>query len=248
MSESNSNDLSQELAAMSDVFADLGERLLGAARQIHSPGTPPPNNLLEELASTRSAFEGLRDRVRGLGESLEVACPPPESLDTLQGLNALTDEIAAAEIRRDKAEELRRASIGILERVLRLTHASSPEFGPLRERQEHARGLHESLANAPWSNLPEEAHRLSEGDHPFAKLVVLVEQHDELEDEHWGYLHEAVGEAFGKALAAAAARSKLVLPAEETPASDDDESGASAPGDRPSGGRRNLGRATPSSR
>lgn len=36
----SSNDLSQEVSKISDLFSSLSERLLGAARQLHSPGSP----------------------------------------------------------------------------------------------------------------------------------------------------------------------------------------------------------------
>ena len=57
-----------------------------------------------------------------------------------------------------------------------------------------------------------DADKLAEGEHHFADLLSLIEDRDELSDELWASLHDNVTRAFGKALAAAAARSKLVLP------------------------------------
>ena len=108
----SSNDLSQELAVMSDVFSDLGERLLGAARHLHSPGAPPPDKLIEDLAASRRDFLGLRDRAKLRAEALRVALPAGESLDTLQGLTTLLDGVAEAEIRQSQNEETRRRSLG----------------------------------------------------------------------------------------------------------------------------------------
>ena len=60
----SSNDLSQELAVMSDVFSDLGERLIHAARQLHAPGSPPTETLVEEMSACRSDFNDIRGRTR----------------------------------------------------------------------------------------------------------------------------------------------------------------------------------------
>ena len=74
MSQSSSSHLSQELADLSDRFSELGERLLTAARQLHAPGTPPPDDLLESLGACRRDFQSLRDRSR---RTRRVALPRP---------------------------------------------------------------------------------------------------------------------------------------------------------------------------
>ena len=94
-----------------------------------------------------------------------------------------------------------------------LNHSGDPDFAPLRECQDRARELRYGISEGNWSSLPAETERLAEGQHHFADLLALIEDRDELSDDLWATLHESVGQAFGKPLAAAAARSKLVLPA-----------------------------------
>ena len=92
--------------------------------------------------------------------------------------------------------------------------------------------------------LPPETEPLSEGEHPFANLLALVEDRDVLQDELWGSLHDTIGSTFGKSLAAAAARSKLVLspaPTGSVGSSTDDLELSST-------GGRDLDTATPSTR
>jgi hypothetical protein len=129
----SSNELSQELALISDAFSNLGERLLGAARQLHAPGSPPPESLIDELGGARRDFLSLCDRSRQRAESLNVAMPSDESLNTTQGLTALLDLVAEAEIRQSKGEETRRRALAVLDRVLSITHATGGDFPPLRE-------------------------------------------------------------------------------------------------------------------
>lgn len=252
----SSNELSQELASISDAFSNLGERLLGAARQLHSPGSPPPESLIEELDKSRRAFVNLRDRSRERAESLYVTLPSDESLDTTQGLTALLDLVAEAEIRQAKGEETRRRALTVLDRILTLSYAGGGDFAPLRECQEQARTLRDEIDRESWRDLSDEAGQLAEGDHVFASLLVLVEDREVLNDDTWASLHDAVGETFGKSLAAAAARAKLVLPPSAPSSSPAPAASTGAPasearpqasGDK-SAGRRNLGKATPSSR
>lgn len=250
MSQNSSNDLSQELAVLSDVFSDLGERLLGVARQLHSPGAPPPEKLIEELGSSRRDFLALRERATERADALNVPFPRDETLDTIQGLTAILDLVAEAEIRQSRGEEVRRRAVARLDRVLRLAHSADPTFAPLGEVHERARNLRESIGQAHWSGLPDETEPLSEGDHVFASLLGLVEDRDSLDDDAWSAMHEVVGTTFGKSLAAAAARSKLVLqPGPENNAPEQPADSESRPSsEKPTGGRRNLGKAAPSSR
>jgi hypothetical protein len=243
MSQS-SNDLSQELAVISDVFSDLGERLLHAARQLHAPGAPPPEALVAELTSSRRDFLGLRDRARERAGALGVSCPPADAQDTIQTLTSLLDQVAEAEIRQAKGEEVRRRALSVLERAKGLTYAGSDDFAPLRECRDRAHQLHSTIAGAPWSDLPPETERLAEGDHAFAHLLSLLDDREELNDDRWATLHDSVGATFGKQLAAAAARCKLSVPTENSAPAET----RSAP-EKPAGqGKRSLGKATQSSR
>jgi len=210
----SSNDLSHELVVLTDVFTDLSERLMEAARQLQTPGLPPLDALVAELSSCRREFINLRDRTLTLGQSLEVACPPVENLANLEDLTTLLNEIAETELRQSRSEEMRRRSLSVLDRVLVLRHTADVGFSPLCACQESARALHGAIANVPWRALPAEAEPLAEGEHAMTHLLTLVEDGDELSDDLWAQLHESVGAAFGKSLATAAARARLVLPLE----------------------------------
>jgi hypothetical protein len=210
----SSNDLSHELVVLTDVFADLSERLIEAAHHLQTPGLPPSDALVAELSSCRREFTNLRDRTLTLGHSLEVDCPTVENLASLEDLTTLLNEIAETELRQSRSEEMRRRSLSVLDRVLVLRHAVDGEFSPLHACQETARTLHGAIANVPWRALPAEAEPLAEGGHAMTHLLTLVEDGDELSDDVWAELHESVGAAFGKSLATAAARARLVLPLE----------------------------------
>jgi hypothetical protein len=206
----NSSQLSQELAAMPDRFSELGERMPTAARQLHAPGPPPAEDLFEAVGTCRRAFTSLRDRTRELAESLLLEPPSADQIKSLQDVTGLLDRVAQAEILQSKTEEQRRRAVAILDRVLSLSHRTTSDFPALRECHEKAQGLRSLVSEAHWSSLHPETERLAEGDHHFANLLTLIEDRDDLSDEMWANLHEDVSRVFGKQLAAAAARSKLV--------------------------------------
>jgi hypothetical protein len=209
MSQSSSQ-LSQELAAMSDRFSELGERMLTAARQLHAPGTPPAEDLLEAVGTCRREFSSLRDRTRELAESFLLEPPPADQIKSLQDVTGLLDHVAQAEIFRVKTEVQRQRAVAILDRILLLSHRTTPDFPALRECHEKAQGLRALVSEAHWSSLHPETERLADGDHHFANLLTLIENPDDLSDEMWADLHEDVSRVFGRQLAAAAARTNLV--------------------------------------
>jgi len=207
----DSSDLTQEVLRISGQFTQLGERLLGAARHLHSPGTPPPEELIAELEQARTDFVELRQRAVERASELSLGLPPAETLETVQGLTALVDLVAESEVLQGQAEESRRRALSGLDRILTLRYTGG-EFQPLTDCQRQAQLLRDSIAQSSWNALPEEADALSEGGHPFSNLLALVNDREVLNDDLWASYHDTIGATFGKALAAAAARSKLVLP------------------------------------
>lgn len=208
----SSSDLSQELSELSDRFSTLGEKLLAAARQLHAPGTPPSEDLLETIGGCRRDFLEFRQKATGLADEFDVPTPQIEAMNSLQDISTLLDSIAEVELHQSKNEELRRRGISVLDRVLAIQHSTSGEFAPLRECQDLARALRQTLEQSAWKELPAEVEQLTEGEHHFAHLLSLIEDHDDLGDDLWASHHESVSQHFGKPLAAAAARSKLTIP------------------------------------
>ena len=211
----SSNDLSHELVVLTDIFTELSQRVVEAAQQLLTPGSPPPEAVVEELASSRREFANLRDRTHELGESLHVACPSLMSLSSLKELTTLLDEVAEAEIRQAKNEEVRRRSLSFLDRVLKLRHVSDPEFSALQDCHDQASTLQFAIADGAWHVLPAEAETLAGGEHAYAHLLRLIEDCNELSDDLWAELHDSVRAAFGKSLAAAVARSRIASTAEQ---------------------------------
>ena len=164
-----------------------------------------------DLGDCRKAFGSLRERVLGRAESLSLSGPPAETLANLNDLSGLIDQIAETEIRQSNSEEVRSRALSVLDRVLAISHVSASEFAPLRESQEQAHDLRESVATGHWAGLPAETEKLAEGGHHYADLLSLIEHPEDLSDEAWAELHDSVGRFDNPMAAAAGASSCPVL-------------------------------------
>jgi hypothetical protein len=209
-----SDDLWLELSEMADAFADLGRRMLGASRLLLSPGVLPSVSLVEDLDDLWGRFEGLRDRTVRLAEALSVSIPAEGALDSLRGLAGLLEAVSEAEERRDAARALANRALGVLDRVLRLRHVHDDEFSPLGDCQDQARALRHAITRGEPEVPADQIAGLAEMDHPFACLLTMVEGNEGVDDDLWESLFEIVGTSFGKGLAAAVARSRVIATAE----------------------------------
>lgn len=191
-------------------FRRVGEQLAREAEEWKSGGTPPSPALIAGLDSCGRDFEQLRGEVVRLADSLGAAIEPSQ-LTNLDEIASHLEILGEAEGRQAQLEAIRTQALATLDRVLTLSVADGNAFAPLVACQAKARAERANLADAPVLQLPDQATRLAEGDHPFHSLLVLVEE-DGLSDDYWAALLEAVEAEFGKALSVAVARSKVVQP------------------------------------
>lgn len=199
-------DLWHELSGLADAFADLGRKLLHASRQLHAPGALPEEALITEFASLRAAFDSARDETLGRAERLSVPTPPDGPPGNLKALAALLDAVDEAEARRHEQAEQTAYALTIVDRVLRLVHVREADFEPLRACQDRARTLRRALADGGVAD-PAGSVR------PFADLLAMLEGTTTVGDDLWGGLFDSVAAAFGKPLAAALVRTRVVDPA-----------------------------------
>ena len=106
---------------------------------------------------------------------------------------------------------IREAALDLLERAQRLALRDGVELPELRACLDQAVALREAILASPPDRLPEDAHRLAGGDHPLARLLTAVERPDEISDTAWAELHVVVVESYGRPLALAMARQRLIL-------------------------------------
>jgi hypothetical protein len=206
------NVLADEVALLAAGLASAAQRLLPAMAQMIRPGVPLPEVLLADLGEHRHRFERLRGQIRARAGELGLPCPPADSLSNLVQLEALLAELGEAELHHAAHQRLCRQALEVLDRVRAITHRSESEEAPLRSALDAAARLRAAIGVARARELPAEARALATGEHPLACLLALAAAGSATSDSRWEELRVAVGAAFGRTLAAAAARGKLVAP------------------------------------
>ena len=215
----NTDELAQRLAALSERFAHLAQALSQAA-QLAQSGAPPAESLIDEITSIRTEFVDVRQRVVEAAKSLSVNAPGMAEIDSLKALKSVLDAVAqgiAEQEKRAALSEARTKVMTVLDRILAISHVDGPNFTALVQCQAKAREIRQA-AQDPRAFDSENAPAFLESTPSFAALLTMIENRDALDDDKFAALEDAVTQSFGKTLAVAATRGKLVVGAAAAPA------------------------------
>ena len=215
----NTDELAQRLASLSERFAHLAQSLSQSA-QLTQSGTPPAESLIDEITSIRTEFVDVRQRVVEAAKALSVNAPGMAEIDSLKALKTVVDAVAkgiADQEKRAALLEARNKVMTVLDRVLAVSHVDGPNFTSLAQCQAKAREIRQA-AQDPSAFDSENAPAFLESTPSFAALLTMIENRDALDDDKFAALEDAVTQSFGKTLAVAATRGKLVVGAVAAPA------------------------------
>lgn len=220
-------DLAAELAGLAERCRSLGAELLEASRILNAAGELPAPTFGRQLAALRVEFGALCSRVfeRAAKAGINIT-QSAERITSLAELEPLLETIKQAEAGRVAARERAMAeddgsrqaaleaavqrAIGVLNRVVGISHPEDPAFRPLLECQAKASELRLKLSRLAASSRDSSAQRVEETTTPFADLLMLIEGQEDLDDERWMRVEESVGRVFGRQLLIAATRGRLV--------------------------------------
>jgi len=213
----NVEDLDRQLAGLTGRFADLGAQLSEAAQELQDAGAPPPDALIEQLGQLRAQTLQLRGDI--VAAARVVGVLPPSDLESATSLQPLLRTIAGAVQARQRQaalEQARKAVIEVLDIVLGVRHLDEAQFPPLVECQKQARDLHATVLALNESNL-HQAQELTARVRAFSDFLTMLEGSDQMDDERFAALEASVSAAFGRPLAVAAARGRLLRPGQTPP-------------------------------
>jgi class 3 adenylate cyclase len=132
----------------------------------------------------------------------EVIWRPPESLAPAKGPVARAGDV-------EETAVLVQGAIGVLNRVVGLTHLDDPTFAPLIECQARAGDLRLALSRALSERRPVNMKQAEDLMLPFENLMILVQDRGALNEQRWEELEANVARTFGRPLVTAAARGRL---------------------------------------
>ena len=219
----NLDTFNRQLAGLSGRFADLGAKLSEAAREMQDGGAPPAEALVEALAAARAEFVELLAEIVAVAESLGVAVPDHvESAKSLEPVLAAMVAATDARRRRVAFDEIRGRILAIYDRIAGIHHEGDETFAPLVALQNSAKEA-KAAALALTEATTDQARALMEAAGPFADLLTMLESTEALDDEKFSALEESVSTAFGRPIAVAVGRGRLLLPG-QTPRAPEPES------------------------
>jgi len=198
-------ELLRKTATLTTRLAKLGAQGAAAAAALAKPGTPPPDELVHALDDATREFDTLRKEVFAAASALGLQTPAVEAIDSTKRLDAmvklLLTGLETAEGQAGATSDLAE-TVSVLDRIAALKHREDPGFSALASCQSRAADVRSALAA---SGTPDPAATA-----PFAALLALIAGLQKLDDGHRGALEDAVATAFGRPLAAAAGRGKIV--------------------------------------
>jgi RNA polymerase sigma factor (sigma-70 family) len=208
----NSADLLKQLTELEQIFCQLEKRVSEASRKLLDPGIPISQQLIQELDESRKNFIQLRDKVLELAESLVVSpMLQAEEIGSLAEIKSVLDRVDLAQKQKSAIALVRDSALRVLERILAIAHRVESNFQSLLECQEKARQLQRAISESQESDLHPDTQLLADGNHPFSKLLTLIAEWEEADDERLDSLEDVVTASFGRTLARAAGRGKLII-------------------------------------
>lgn len=212
MQQLTSLPLLQTFSSLTETAHQLSAQLAQAAKDLQEAGAIPHAHLLEDISAFQRQFFELRTQGMLIAETLSLSSPPPvETLNSLHALQALLHDISKVEEQRVRYDDVCQQALALLERVILLRHRDHPNFPPLLECQERAHEMREVIAASQWPNLHPATESLANGEDPFSDLLTWIERQNVLDDDEWALLQDTVEQFFGKSLAIAISRGKLVF-------------------------------------
>jgi hypothetical protein len=209
----NADELSKSFVALSERFSGLAETLAQATGHLQGSGTLPAESLLDEIAKVRTDFVDVRQRVLEAARSLSINAPGMSEIDSLKALGPVLETVAqalAVQEKRAALAEARTQVMAVLDRVLTVSHVDGPNFGALVQCQAKAREIRQAALD-PKAFDGENAPAFLESTPSFAALLSMIEGREALDDDKFAALEDTVTQSFGKTLAVAAMRGKLVV-------------------------------------
>lgn len=204
-SAESARELLRKNAVLTKRLRELGARGSAAAAALSRPGAPPPDDLLTALGDAGREFKALREEVFAAAAVLGLQTPAAETINSTRRLDAMLKVLLEGLENAEKQAQAQAAlakTVGVLDRIAALAHRDDPAFSALAACQSRAADVRAALATTGKVDATATA--------PFASLLLLIDGQQNIDDEQWGAHEDAVAAAFGRALAVAATRGKLV--------------------------------------
>lgn len=179
----------------------LSVALRTVSRGLSENGRVPSSLLIGDLRQFRSDFRELQSQWRSGG-------------DFEGNQNGSTVEVESlSDLEREFEFRVSvRSSLAMLDRLDAIRLTDERDATHWQRCLSEGRAIRRELAASPSSLAAAQANRLLSSEHPLGAVMTLIIDRDELSDDRWRVLHDAVVEAYGRDLATAIVRQRFMVP------------------------------------
>ncbi|MBD2296828.1 sigma-70 family RNA polymerase sigma factor [Anabaena sphaerica FACHB-251] len=215
--EINSTNLTEQFASLEQTFHQLSEQLIKAAKALQNPGIPLAEDLILQLNQCQKDFIQLQNITLELAKRSQISSQAnTDTISSLTDIKDLIQTITDSENEKLKLEKLRSDALRVLQRVLAISHQIDNDFHPLKDCRVKAQELYKVISQSQ-SYENSEIQSLADGNHPFSKLVTLIEVRESADYQRLEELRSTVTQGLGMPLALAALTGGLIIREESIP-------------------------------
>ena len=184
---------------------ERGGRLSVALREISrglsENGRVPSSRLIGDLRLFQSDFRELQWQWRSGSDLAETQNGPTVEVESLSDLE-----------REFECRVSVRRALAMLDRLDAIRLTDERDAANWQRCLSEGRVIRNELAASPSSLAATYANRFLSSEHPLGAVVTLIVDRDELSDERWWVLHDAVVEVYGRDLTTAIVRQRFMMP------------------------------------
>ena len=192
-------------------FGDLRERsgrlsaaLRDVSRGLSENGRVPCSRLIGDLRQFQGDFSELQSQWWSSGD-----------LDGNQN-NSVVEVESLSDLEREFEYRVSvRSALALLNRLDSIRLMGERDAVHWQRCLSESRAIRRELTESSSSLAATHANRLLSSNHPLGAVVTLIVDRNELNDERWWVLHDAVVEVYGRDLATAIVRQRLTMPSVE---------------------------------
>ncbi len=193
--------LQRQIGDLRERGGRLSAALREASRGLFENGRVPAKPLIADLRRFRSVLREWPSAWRSGGDIGR------------DGNGSVVEPASISELEQDFEHRVAvRSALVVLDRLEAIRLTDERDSTHWQQCLTESRAIRHELAVSPAVLAAAQAHRLVSGEHPLGAVVTLIADRDELSDERWRTLHEAVVECYGRDLATAIVRGRLTMP------------------------------------
>ena len=213
-----SKEITEAFIALQKQLHGLASDLSKASERVTREGILPAEELDASLLRARVQMREIQIEIEALGAGLNMKAGEGEGRSpSLTVLSAWLDRISEREKALEEQQENIKGTNEIISTVLRIRHHEDKMFPALQQCHDAANELSRSLLSPAIPAGDQAAPSLEQRVSPFRALLKIVKEEATLDEDQCNRLFDEIGAAFGKSMALAAVRGKLIVLSEGSP-------------------------------